>query len=375
MVFAFAPPAVVELGTANGFNLHLQDRANIGHDGLLAARNQLLGMAAQDKRLMAVRPNGQEDTPELKLDIDLAKAGALGVSQADINQTIQTGWGATYVNDFIDKGRVKKVFVQGEAPSRMVPEDIQQWYVRNKTGEMVPFSAFASAHWSFGSPRLERYNGLSSMEIQGMAAPGFSTGDAMLAMEELVAKLPNGVGSEWTGMSYQERMTGDQAPMLYAISLLVVFLCLAALYESWSVPAAVMAVVPLGIFGALVAATSASLSNDIYFQVGLLTTMGLAAKNAILIVEFAKGRFEQGMALKDAAVEAIRLRLRPILMTSLAFIFGVLPLAIASSAGSGAQNALGISVIGGMLASAILAVLFVPLFYVLIGKFAKPVQP
>lgn len=368
MVFAFAPPAVVELGTANGFNLHLQDRANLGHEGLLAARNQLLGMAAQDKRLMAVRPNGQEDTPELKLDINLAKAGALGVSQADINQTIQTGWGASYVNDFIDKGRVKKVFVQGDAASRMVPEDVAKWYVRNSTGEMVPFTAFASAYWSYGSPRLERYNGMPSMEIQGMAGPGFSTGEAMLAMEELIAKLPTGIGFEWTGMSYQERMTGDQAPMLYALSLLVVFLCLAALYESWSIPAAVMAVVPLGIFGALLASTLLKLSNDIYFQVGLLTTMGLAAKNAILIVEFAKGALQQGMSLSDAAIAAVRLRLRPILMTSFAFIFGVLPLATASSAGSGAQNALGSSVIGGMLASAILAVLFVPLFYVLIGR-------
>jgi len=368
MVFAFAPPAVVELGTANGFNLHLQDRANLGHEGLLAARNQLLGMAAQEKRLMAVRPNGQEDTPELKLDINLAKAGALGVSQTDINQTIQTGWGASYVNDFIDKGRVKKVFVQGDAKARMVPEDVAKWYVRNSTGEMVPFTAFASAHWSYGSPRLERYNGMPSMEIQGMAGPGFSTGEAMLAMEELIAKLPPGVGFEWTGMSYQERMTGDQAPMLYALSLLVVFLSLAALYESWSIPAAVMAVVPLGIFGALLASTLLKLSNDIYFQVGLLTTMGLAAKNAILIVEFAKGALQQGMSLSDAAIAAVRLRLRPILMTSFAFIFGVLPLATASSAGSGAQNALGSSVIGGMLASAILAVLFVPLFYVLIGR-------
>ncbi len=375
MVFAFAPPAVVELGTANGFNLFLQDRSNLGHEGLLAARNQLLGMAAQDKRLMAVRPNGQEDTPELKLNIDLAKAGALGVSQTDINQTVQTGWGASYVNDFIDKGRVKKVFVQGDASSRMVPEDLQQWYVRNQQGEMVPFSAFASAHWSYASPRLERYNGMPAMEIQGMAAPGFSTGEAMVIMEQLIKQLPAGVGFEWTGMSYQERMTGDQAPMLYALSLLVVFLCLAALYESWSVPAAVMAVVPLGIFGALVASTLLGLSNDIYFQVGLLTTMGLAAKNAILIVEFAKGRLEQGMNLADAAIEAVRLRLRPILMTSLAFIFGVLPLAIASGAGSGAQNALGSSVIGGMIASAVLAVLFVPLFYVLIGKVFVQANP
>ncbi|ACE82790.1 efflux RND transporter permease subunit [Cellvibrio japonicus] len=368
MVFAFAPPAVIELGTANGFNLHLQDRAGLGHDQLLAARNQLLGMAAQNPVLSSVRPNGQEDKPELQLDIDLAKAGALGVSQADINSTLATAWGGSYVNDFIDKGRVKRVFVQGDASSRMNPEDLNQWYVRNSQGDMVPFSAFASSHWGYGSPRLERYNGLASMEIQGAAAPGYSTGDAMLAMEELIAKLPPGIGFEWTGMSYQERMTGDQAPLLYALSLLVVFLCLAALYESWFVPAAVMLVVPLGVLGAVIAATLVKLPNDIYFQVGLLTTMGLASKNAILIVEFAKGRMEQGMDLVAASIEAVRLRLRPIIMTSMAFVCGVLPLALATGAGSGAQNALGIGVVGGMLTSAGLAILFVPLFFVLIRR-------
>ncbi|WP_430457075.1 efflux RND transporter permease subunit [Rheinheimera sp.] len=373
-VFAFPPPAVVELGTANGFNIYLQDRAGLGHDQLLQARNMLLGMAAKSPVLAGVRPNGQEDTPELKLDIDLAKAEALGISQADINSTLATAWGSSYVNDFIDRGRVKKVFLQGAADSRMAPEDLNKWYVRNAKGDMVPFAAFASSHWSYGSPRLERYNGFSAMEIQGAAAPGYSTGQAMAEMEQLVKQLPPGVGFEWTGISYQERLSGGQAPLLYALSLLVVFLCLAALYESWSVPAAVMMIVPLGVFGAALAALVGQLSNDIYLQVGLLTTIGLASKNAILIVEFAIARMEQGLGLVDAAIEAVRLRLRPILMTSMAFICGVLPLAIASSAGSGAQNALGISVIGGTLASSILAVVFVPLFFVLVRRVfpAKP---
>jgi multidrug efflux pump len=373
-VFAFPPPAVVELGTANGFNIYLQDRAGLGHDQLLQARNMLLGMAAKSPVLAGVRPNGQEDTPELKLDIDLAKAEALGISQADINSTLATAWGSSYVNDFIDRGRVKKVFLQGASDSRMAPEDMNKWYVRNTKGDMVPFAAFASSHWSYGSPRLERYNGFSAMEIQGAAAPGYSTGQAMEEMEQLVKQLPPGVGFEWTGISYQERLSGGQAPLLYALSLLVVFLCLAALYESWSVPAAVMMIVPLGVFGAALAALVGQLSNDIYLQVGLLTTIGLASKNAILIVEFAIARMEQGLGLVDAAIEAVRLRLRPILMTSMAFICGVLPLAIASSAGSGAQNALGISVIGGTLASSILAVVFVPLFFVLVRRVfpAKP---
>lgn len=373
-VFAFPPPAVVELGTANGFNIYLQDRAGLGHDQLLQARNMLLGMAAKSPVLAGVRPNGQEDTPELKLDIDLAKAEALGISQANINSTLATAWGSSYVNDFIDRGRVKKVFLQGAADSRMAPEDLNKWYVRNTKGDMVPFAAFASSHWSYGSPRLERYNGFSAMEILGAAAPGYSTGQAMEEMEQLVKQLPPGVGFEWTGISYQERLSGGQAPLLYALSLLVVFLCLAALYESWSVPAAVMMIVPLGVFGAALAALVGQLSNDIYLQVGLLTTIGLASKNAILIVEFAIARMEQGLGLVDAAIEAVRLRLRPILMTSMAFICGVLPLAIASSAGSGAQNALGISVIGGTLASSILAVVFVPLFFVGVRRVfpAKP---
>ena len=367
-VFAFPPPAIVELGTANGFNMFLQDRVGLGHEALLAARNQLLGLASQSPILAGVRPNGQEDMPELQLDVDLAKAQALGVSQANINSTLATAWGSSYVNDFIDRGRVKKVYLQGDAESRMVPEDLNKWYVRNDSGDMVPFSAFASSHWTYGSPRLERYNGFSAMEIQGTAAPGYSTGQAMDEMERLVKQLPNGIASEWTGISFQERSSGGQAPLLYGLSLLFVFLCLAALYESWSVPFAVMIIVPLGILGAVMAAFLGNLSNDIYLQVGLLTTIGLASKNAILIVEFAIHKMEEGLSLVDAAIAAVKLRLRPVLMTSLAFICGVVPLAIASSAGSGAQNALGISIIGGTLAASTLVVLFVPLFFVLVRK-------
>lgn len=368
MAFAFAPPAVVELGNATGFDFQLQDRGGLGHDKLMEARNQLLGMAAQNPALVAVRPNGQEDTPEYQLDIDLAKAGALGLSQADINNTLQTAWGSSYVNDFIDKGRVKRVFLQGDASARMQPEDFNKWFVRNRSGDMVPFSAFASAHWSYGSPRLERYNGLAAAEIMGDAAPGYSTGEAMAQMEAMAAKLPAGIGYEWTGLSYQERMSGAQAPALYGISLLVVFLCLAALYESWSIPFAVMLVVPLGVIGSLAAASLGRLSNDVYFQVGLLMIIGLSTKNAILIIEFAKEQMEHGKELVEATLEAVRLRLRPIIMTSLAFILGVLPLAISNGAGSGAQNAIGIGVIGGMLSATVLAVLFVPLFFVAVRR-------
>lgn len=367
-VFAFPPPAVVELGTANGFTLFLQDRVGLGHEKLLEARNMFLGMAAQNPVLSGVRPNGQEDKPELELDIDLAKAEALGLTQADINNTLSTAWGSSYVNDFIDRGRVKKVYLQGTPESRMVPEDLDEWYVRNNNGDMVPFTAFAHSYWTYGSPRLERYNGFSAMEIQGAAAPGYSTGQAMAEVEKMVKKLPPGVSFEWTGISYEERLSGGQAPLLYALSLLVVFLCLAALYESWSVPAAVMLIVPLGVFGASIASLVFNLSNDIYLQVGLLTTIGLASKNAILIVEFAIHKMDEGMKLVDAAVAAIRLRLRPIFMTSMAFVCGVLPLAIASSAGSGAQNALGIAVIGGTLASSTIVVIFVPLFFVLVRR-------
>ena len=371
MAFAFVPPAVFELGTATGFDLQLQDRAGLGHDKLMAARNQLLGMASQNPALIAVRPNGQEDTPDFNLDIDLAKAGALGLTQSEINQSLTTAWGGSYINDFVDRGRVKKVFLQGEAQARMTPEDLEKWYIRNRFGEMVPFSAFSTTSWGLSSPRLERYNGMPSMEILGQAAPGRSNGEAMEIMESLVAKLPPGIGFEWTGLSYQERMSGAQAPALYAISMLVVFLCLAALYESWSIPAAVMLVVPLGILGALSAAALRFLPNDIYFKVGLLTTIGLSAKNAILIVEFGKHQLEEGKELLEATLNAVRLRLRPILMTSFAFILGVLPLAIANGAGSGAQNAIGIAVLGGMVSATVLAVIFVPLFFVVVKRIFK----
>ncbi|MFZ3404809.1 efflux RND transporter permease subunit [Aeromonas salmonicida] len=367
-VFAFNLPPIPELGTATGFDFYLQDRAGLGHDKLMAARNQLLGMAAQDPNLVRVRPNGMEDTPQLDVKIDYEKALAQGLSISDINSTLSTAWGSSYVNDFVDRGRVKKVYLQADAPFRMNPEDLKLWYVRNSTGQMVPFSAFASTEWSFGSPRLERYNGVSAMEIVGEAAPGKSTGDAMAAIEQIVKQLPEGIGIEWTGLSLQERQAGSQAPALYAISLLVVFLCLAALYESWSIPFSVMLVVPLGVLGAILAATMRGLENDVYFQVGLLTTIGLSAKNAILIVEFAKELYDKGMGLGEAVVEAARLRLRPILMTSLAFILGVLPLVISSGAGASSRNAIGTGVMGGMISATVLAIFFVPLFFVLVTR-------
>lgn len=370
MVFAFAPPAVVELGNATGFDLQLQDRGGLGHDKLMEARNQLLGMAAKSPALAGVRPNGQEDTPQLRINIDQQKATAQGLSIAAINDTLSSAWGGAYVNDFIDRGRVKKVYLQADAPYRMVPEDLNKWFVRNTQGDMVPFSSFATASWEYGSPRLERYNGVPSLEILGEPAPGKSSGEAMQEVEDMIAKLPPGIGYEWTGLSFQERMTGSQAPALYAISLLVVFLCLAALYESWSIPFAVMLSVPLGVVGAVVATSVTGLSNDVYFKVGLLTTIGLAAKNAILIVEFAKELYEGGMGLIDATLEAVRMRLRPILMTSLAFTLGVLPLAINNGAGSGAQNAIGTGVVGGMISATVLVIFLVPLFFVLVRHLA-----
>jgi multidrug efflux pump len=370
MVLAFNLPAIVELGTATGFDFQLIDQANLGHEKLTQARNQLFGEIAQHPDLLVgVRPNGLEDTPQFKVDIDQEKAQALGVSISDINTTLGAAWGGSYVNDFIDRGRVKKVYLMADAPFRMLPNDINNWYVRGSTGQMVPFSAFSTAHWEYGSPRLERYNGLPSMEILGQAAPGKSTGEAMNLMEELAGKLPTGIGYDWTGMSYQERLSGNQAPALYAISLIVVFLCLAALYESWSIPFSVMLVVPLGVFGALLAATFRGLTNDVYFQVGLLTTIGLSAKNAILIVEFAKDLMEkEGKGLIEATLEAVRMRLRPILMTSLAFILGVMPLVISSGAGSGAQNAVGTGVMGGMITATVLAIFFVPVFFVVVRR-------
>ncbi|GAA3614528.1 efflux RND transporter permease AcrB [Gibbsiella greigii] len=370
MVFPFNLPAIIELGTATGFDFELIDQGGLGHEKLTEARNQLLGMAAQHPDvLVGMRPNGLEDTPQFKLIIDQEKAKALGVSLSTINTTLSTALGGSYVNDFIDRGRVKKVYVQADAPFRMLPEDINNWYVRGTSGQMVPFSAFSSAKWEYGSPRLERYNGLPAMEILGQAAPGKSSGEAMALMEELAAKLPSGIGFDWTGMSYQERLSGNQAPSLYAISILVVFLCLAALYESWSIPFSVMLVLPLGVIGALLAATMRGLSNDVYFQVGLLTTIGLSAKNAILIVEFAKDLMEkEGKGLIEATLQAVRMRLRPILMTSLAFILGVLPLVISTGAGSGAQNAVGTGVMGGMVTATVLAIFFVPVFFVVVRR-------
>lgn len=376
-VFALAPPAIQGFGNTNGFDFYLQDVNGAGHDALIQTRNQLLALAGQSKLLANTRPNGQEDQPQFSVDIDQEKASALGVSLADINNTLSSAWGSDYVNDFIDRGRVKPVYMQSDANFRMQPEDLDKWQVRNASGAMVPFSAFASSHWTFGSPRLERYNGSAAVEIQGAAAPGVSSGAAMDEIDRLVAQLPPGYSHEWTGLSHQERLSGNQALSLYAISALVVFLCLAALYESWSIPFAVMLSVPIGIFGALLAASLFGQSNDVYFKVGLLTTIGLAAKNAILIVEFAIERQTAGMGLVEATLEAARQRLRPILMTSLAFILGVLPLAIASGAGSGAQNSVGIGVMGGMIAATVIGVFLVPLLFVTVrrifkGRAAKP---
>ena len=370
LVYAFTPPAVQELGNASGFDFYLQDRAGKGHEALMQARNQLLGMAGQDPAIVGLRPNGMEDTPQYQIDIDQAKAGAYGLSMSDVNSTLGIALGGSYVNDFIDRGRVKKVYVQGDAPFRMMPEDINLWYVRNSQGSMVPFSVFSSSRWTYGSPRLERYNGLPAVELQGNAAQGKSTGEAMAAIEAIAAKLPPGFGVEWTGLSYQERLSGSKAPALYAISILVVFLCLAALYESWSVPTAVILVVPLGVIGALLATSGRGMNNDVYFQVGLLTTIGLSAKNAILIVEFAMALVKSGRPLLEATMEAARLRLRPILMTSLAFLLGVLPMAISTGAGSGSQRAIGTGVMGGMLTATLLAIYFVPVFFVIIYRFA-----
>jgi len=356
----------MELGNATGFDMMLQNRGGLSHEQFLAARNQLLGEAAKNPALVAVRPNGVEDAPQVKVDIDREKASALGLSIADVNQTLSAAWGSSYVNDFIDHGRVKRVYVQGEPNSRMQPEDLSNWYVRNVQGGMVPFAAFATSKWTYGPQKLTRFNGVPAYEIQGQPAPGRSSGEAMDIMESLVGKLPAGVGLEWTGLSFEEKLSGSQAPLLYALSTIVVFLCLAALYESWSIPIAVLLVVPIGVLGALLATYLRGLSNDVYFQVGLLTTIGLAAKNAVLIVEFAKENFDRGQSLKDAVVLAARTRFRPIVMTSLAFSFGVLPLALANGAGSGAQNAVGSGVVGGMVASTLLGILFIPVFFVVI---------
>jgi HAE1 family hydrophobic/amphiphilic exporter-1/multidrug efflux pump len=370
-VIAFAPPAVLELGNATGFDFELKDMGNHDHAALTNARNQLFGMAMQDRRVAQVRPNGLEDAPQLKVNLDLIRATALGLSPADINDTLSTALGGAYINDFIDRGRVKKVFVQADAPFRTRPEDVNSLFVRGPNNVMAPIAAFADTSWIKGPMRLERYNGAPAMELQGMAAPGKSSGDAMVAMTELAKKLPPGFGYEWTGLSYEQMASSGQALPLYGLSLLIVFLCLAALYESWSVPIAVILVVPLGVIGAVIAATLTGLDNDIYFQVGLITTVGLASKNAILIVEFAEERAAAGMDVAQAAIEAAKLRLRPILMTSLAFVFGVLPLAISSGAGSGGRHAIGRAVVGGMLSGTVLAIFFVPVFFVLVKMLFK----
>ncbi|MBX3694451.1 MAG: efflux RND transporter permease subunit [Steroidobacteraceae bacterium] len=368
--FAFSPPPMPELGTASGFAFFLKDNGGQGHEALVAARNQLLGAAAQSPLLTNVRPNGQEDTPQLRVEVDVDKASALGLSIASVNQTLSAAWGGQYIDDFLDRGRVKRVYVQADAPFRMVPENFNLWSVRNGVGEMVPFSAFASWRWEYGSPRLERYNGVSAAEINGEGAPGVSSGDAMAEIERIAAALPAGFGIEWTGLSYQEQQAGAQTPLLYTLSILMVFLCLAALYESWSVPTAVLMIAPLGILGAVLANTLRGMERDVYFQVAMLTSVGLSSKNAILIVEFAKANYESGMELVEATLRAVRDRLRPIIMTSLAFGFGVLPLAIASGAGSGAQRAIGTGVIGGMLVGTSCGLFLIPLFYVLVQRLA-----
>ncbi len=368
LAFAFSPPAVVELGQANGFDFMLQDRGGVGHEKLMEARNQLLGMAMKNPKLIAVRPNGQDDSPQFKLDIDDVRAGALGVSLTDINSVLATAWGSSYVNDFIENGRVKKVFLQSAAEYRMLPEDIGKWYVRNNGGQMVPFSAFATAKWQYGSPRLERYNGIPSVEVMGQAAPGISTGEAMDEMEKMAAQLPPGIGYEWTGLSYEEKKAGAQAPALYAISLLVVFLSVAALYESWTIPFVNMLMIPLGLVGAITAVSLRILPNDIYLQIGLLTTIGLSTKNAILIIQFIKEQMHQGQELVEATLSAVKIRLRPVIMTSLAFFFGTLPLALTKGAGAAAQNAIGTAVTGGLLSATFIDLIFIPFFFVFISR-------
>lgn len=372
-VIAINPSPVQELGNSTGFDLQLQDRGGLGHEALMAARNELVNMAAeQPGQLTRVRANGLDDTPMYQLDINQERASALDLELSDVYSTMTAAFGSSYINDFIDKGRVKRVYLMGDASARMQPEDLNKWHVRNRAGDMVPFSAFASGHWIYGSPKLERHNGVPSVQIQGNAAMGKSSGDAMRTMEELVARLPQGFGFEWTGMSREEKQSGKQAPLLYVVSILVVFLCLAALYESWSIPFSVILVVPLGVLGALLAAKIFGLSNDVYFQVGLLTTVGLAAKNAILIVEFAKEQHEHGLGLVDAAMAAVKLRLRPIIMTSMAFFLGVMPLALSTGAGAASRNAIGLGVSGGLLAATFLVIFFVPVFFVaVLGRFKK----
>lgn len=368
MVFAFPPPSVVELGNARGVDFQLEDRGGLGHDALMNARNQLLAKAASDSRLANVRPNGMEDVSQFRIDVDWEKAGALGLPVSSINSTISAAFGSAYVNNFVQAGRVKRVYVQADARYRSLPSDLNKLYVRNTSGKMVPFASFATTRWDNGSPRLERFNGFPSLNIWGEPAPGRSSGEAMQAMEEIVAKLPQGLGFDWAGLSYQERQSSSQSGLLYGFSILVIFLCLAALYESWPIPIAILLVLPLGAIGGVIASTSRGMPNDVYFQIGLLTTLGLTTKNAILIVQFAKARAEEGMGLLEAAMEGTKLRFRPIIMTSLAFGFGVLPLAVSTGAGAGAMKAIGTSVLGGMITGTLLVVLFAPLFYVMIER-------
>jgi hydrophobe/amphiphile efflux-1 (HAE1) family protein len=375
LVFAFPPPSVIELGTATGFDFQLLDRGGLGHQKLMEARNQLLGMAARDARLTKVRPNGMEDVPQYRVDVDWERAGALGVPITSIHNTISAAFGSAYVNNFIQGGRVKRVFAQADAAYRMLPKDIEKLYVRNTTGKMVPFSAFAAAHWSSGSPRLERFNGFPSVNIQGEPAAGKSSGEAMQAMEEIIAKLPQGIGYEWTGLSYQERMGGSQAPLMYTLSVVVIFLCVAALYESWPIPIANLLMLPLGLFGAALATWLRGMHNDVYFQIGFLTTLGLTTKNAILIIQFAQQRMAHGEALIEATLGAARVRFRPVIMTSMAFFFGVLPLAIATGAGAGAMNAIGTAVTGGMLSATFIDLFYIPLLFVVVSRLFATKQP
>ncbi len=375
LAFAFVPPAVLELGVANGFDFQMQDRGGLGHEKLMEARNQLLGMAMKNPKLVAVRPNGQDDSPQFKLDIDDVRAGALGVSLSQVNDVLSTAWGSNYVNNFIQDGRIKKVYLQSEPRSRMLPEDINSWYVNSKNGEMVPFSAFATARWQYGSPRLERYNGIPAVEILGQAAPGLSTGEAMAEMEKMAAELPPGIGYEWTGLSYEEKNAGAQAPALYAISLLVVFLAVAALYESWTIPFVNLLMLPLGLVGAVAAVKLRMFPNDIYLQIGLLTTVGLSTKNAILIIQFIKEQMHQGHELVEATLTAVKIRLRPVIMTSMAFFFGTLPLALTKGAGAAAQNAIGTAVTGGLLSATFIDLIFIPFFFVLVSRMFAKKQP
>ena len=370
MVFVFPPPAVMELGNARGVDFQLLDRAGLGHTKLMEARNILLGMAREDNRLMNVRPNGLEDVPEFRVDVNWEEAGALGVPISSIHTTLSAAFGGTYVNNFIQGGRVKRVYVQADAPYRMLPEDLKKLYARNKDGEMVAYTSYAPQdHWTSNSPRLERFNGFPSLSIWGEPAPGRSSGEAMQAMEDIVAKLPAGVGFDWTGLSYQERMATSQASTLYAFSVLVIFLCVAALYESWTIPFVNLLMLPLGVLGALAATSWRGLSNDVYFQIGFLTTLGLSTKNAILIIQFIKEQRRQGEGLVEATLAAVRIRFRPVIMTSLAFFFGTLPLAVATGAGAGAMNAIGTAVTGGMLSATFIDLIFIPLFFVLVSKF------